>query len=92
VSFDSIRCDPALATVDLNNRSGMTLITATKPWILLAADHPDIRAETASLLPDHEATVKMQRSCPFFDRNPKMTAPGKSSAAHWTNVLFHPEH
>ena len=36
VSFDSIRCGPLLATVDVNNRSSMTSITPSKPRILLA--------------------------------------------------------
>jgi hypothetical protein len=89
VSFDSIRDGAALATVDVNNRSSMTFITGIKPRILLADDHPAILAETASLLRrDHETTIKMQRSFPFFDRNLKMTSPDKSRAAYWTNVLY----
>jgi hypothetical protein len=91
VSFDSIGYGSALPILDVNNRSSMTLITGTKPRNLLADDHPATLAETASLLRrDHEATIKMQRSCPFFDRNLKMTSPGKSRAAYWTKVQWRP--
>src|SRR6516162_7338656 len=50
VSFDSIRYGSALATVDVNNRSSMTLIIGSKPRILRADDHPVILAETTILL------------------------------------------
>jgi len=89
VSFDSIRYGSALATVDVNNRSSMTLITGIKPRILRADGHPVILAETAILLRrDRETTIKMQRGCPFFDRNLKTMSPGESRAAYWTKVLY----